>query len=125
MVKTILSVIISALLIAGAAAAENFFVNNQFDRLEPALPALEKKVRDGDAVRTDADAVKMLWDSEKRKLHAVIPHNDISYIDYWLGEAVSYVETKNYDDALSKIEVLLTICEQIPKTYSISFENVF
>ena len=78
MVKTILSVIISALLIAGAATAENFFVNNQFDRLETALTALEEKVRDGDAVRTDADAVKMLWDSEKKKLHTGIPDNDIS-----------------------------------------------
>ena len=60
-------------------------------------------MRDEEANRTDAETVKTLWEDEKRKLHAVIPHNDISYIDYWLGEAVSYVETKNYDDALSKI----------------------
>ncbi len=125
MVKTILSLLIATALLAGAAIFESYFVQNKFEKMEVALLALEDKVRVGEAHRTDAEVVKTLWDDEKRKLHAVIPHNDISYIDYWLGEAVSYVETKHYDDALSKIEVLLTICEQIPKTYNISFENVF
>ncbi len=125
MVKTILSLLIATALLAGAAIFESYFVQNKFEKMEVALLALEDKVRVGEAHRTDAEVVKTLWDDEKRKLHAVIPHNDISYIDYWLVEAVSYVETKHYDDALSKIEVLRTICEQIPKTYSISFENVF
>lgn len=125
MVKTVLSILISAALLAGAAVGESIFIQKQFNKFENALTALEQKIRDEDANRDDAVSVKTLWDSEKKKLHAVIPHSDISYIDYWLGEAVSYTETKNYDDALSKIEVLLTICEQIPKTYSISFENVF
>ena len=125
MVKTLLSLQISALLLFGAAIGESYFVNRQFGRLDTALAALEEKVREENATRTDAETVQTLWNEEKRKLHAVIPHNDISYIDYWLGEAVSYIETKNYDDALSKVEVLLTVCKQIPKTYSISFENVF
>lgn len=125
MVKTLLSLLISTLLLFGAAIGESYFVNRQFGRLDTALAALEEKVREENATRTDAETVQTLWNEEKRKLHAVIPHNDISYIDYWLGEAVSYIETKNYDDALSKVEVLLTVCKQIPKTYSISFENVF
>ncbi len=125
MVKTLLSLLISALLLFGAAIGESYFVNRQFGRLDTALDALEEKVREENATRTDAETVQTLWNEEKRKLHAVIPHNDISYIDYWLGEAVSYIETKNYDDALSKVEVLITVCKQIPKTYSISFENVF
>ena len=125
MVKTLLSLLISTLLLFGAAIGESYFVNRQFGRLDTAPAALEEKVREENATRTDAETVQTLWNEEKRKLHAVIPHNDISYIDYWLGEAVSYIETKNYDDALSKVEVLLTVCKQIPKTYSISFENVF
>ena len=125
MVKTLLSLLISAMLLFGAAIGESYFVDNQFGRLNIALAALEEKVREENATRTDAETVQTLWNEEKRKLHAVIPHNDISYIDYWLGEAVSYIETKNYDDALSKVEVLITVCKQIPKTYSISFENVF
>ena len=41
------------------------------------------------------------------------------------GEADGCIEAKLYPDALSKIEVLLVICEQIPQTYALTFENIF
>lgn len=125
MVKTILSLLISAGLLAAAAIGEHIFVDKQFEIFGASLIALEDKVREESAVRGDAESVRTLWESKKKKLHAVIPHNDISYIDYWLGEAVSFTESKDYVQALSKIEVLLTLCEQIPQTYTLSFENIF
>ncbi len=125
MVKTVLSILISLALLVSAAVFELFYVNEQFDKFEEALSTLELKVREESANREDAEAVKILWEHEKKNLHVVIPHNDISYIDYWLGEAVSYIETKKFDDALSKIEVLVTICRQIPQTYGVTFENIF
>ena len=125
MVKTLLSIFITLGLLIGAAWGEQFFVDRQFDKFEGALQTLDKKVREETAVRGDAESVRALWEGEKKVLHIVIPHTDISYIDYWLGEAVSYVESQNYVDALSKIEVLLVLCKQIPQTYRITFENVF
>lgn len=125
MVKTILSLLISAGLLAAAAIGEHIFVDRQFETFGTSLAALEDKVREESAARGDAESVRTLWESKKKKLHAVIPHNDISYIDYWLGEAVSFTENKDYVQALSKIEVLLTLCEQIPQTYTLSFENIF
>ncbi len=125
MVKTFLSLLISALLLAAAAVGEHIFVRNQFDAFEGALTSLEAKVKENDAVRGDAETVRAVWEDKKKKLHAVIPHNDISYIDYWMGEAVSFIESEDYVQALSKIEVLLTLCEQIPQTYTLSFENIF
>lgn len=125
MVKTVLSILISLALLVSAAVFELFYVNEQFDKFEEALSSLELKAREESANREDAEAVKILWEHEKKNLHVVIPHNDISYIDYWLGEAVSYIETKKFDDALSKIEVLVTICRQIPQTYGVTFENIF
>lgn len=125
MVKAILSLLIAAGLLFAAAFGEHFFVNDLFDTFEGALLSLDEKVREESANRTDAESVRTLWEEQKRKLHGVIPHNDISYIDYWLGEAVSFVESEDYVQALSKIEVLLTLCEQIPQTYSLTFENIF
>lgn len=124
MVKTLLSIFISLALLVGAAVFETFYVGTQFDKFGDALETLEIKVRDESATRGDAEAVRELWETEKKNLHSVIPHSDISYIDYWMGEAISYIETKNFDDALSKIEVLITICEQIPQAYSVSLENI-
>ena len=107
MVKTMLSILITLGLLIGAAFFEQYFVDRQFDKFETALHSLDEKVRDETAVRGDAESVRTLWESEKKVLHVVIPHTDISYVDYWLSEAVSLIETENYTDAQSKIEVLL------------------
>lgn len=125
MVKTILSILLTLALLIGSVFIEQYFVDRQFDKFETALQTLDEKVRGETAVRGDAESVRILWESEKKLLHIVIPHTDISYIDYWLSEAVSLIETENYADALSKIEVLLVLCRQIPQTYRITFENVF
>ena len=53
-----------------------------------------------------------------------MPHNDISYIDYWLSEGVSLISTGNYEDALSKIDVLIHISKNLPDGYGFSLENV-
>ena len=34
------------------------------------------------------------------------------------------VENKKWEDALSKLEVVLEMVEQIPKTYSLKLENI-
>lgn len=125
MVKTLLSVLISFALLASAAAFEHFYVGSTFEKFGAALDALETKVRAESAAREDAEAVRTLWEADKKNLHAVIPHNDIAQVDYWLGEAVSCIETQTYPDALSRLEVLETICRQIPLAYRITFENIF
>ena len=124
MVKTFLSIFISLALLLAAALFEHFYISNTFETFDIALNALEDKVREEIASREDAEAVRTLWEADKRNLHAVIPHNDISQIDYWLGETVSCIETRTYPDALSRLEVLQSICRQIPMTYKITFENI-
>ena len=125
MVKTIASILISFALLVSAAAFEHFYVGSTFQKFGAALDALEAKVRAESAAREDAEAVRTLWEADKQNLHAVIPHNDIAQVDYWLGEAISCIETQTYPDALSRLEVLETICRQIPLTYRITFENIF
>ena len=125
MVKTIASILISFALLVSAAAFEHFYVDSTFLKFGAALDALDAKVRNEDATREDAEAVRTLWEADKKNLHAVIPHNDIAQVDYWLGEAVSCIETQTYPDALSSLEVLEPICRRIPLPPRIPFENIF
>ena len=125
MVKTFVSMLLSLTLLVAAALFEHFYIGGTFEKFDAALVALECKVREEVASREDAEAVRALWLADKKNLHAVIPHNDIAQVDYWLGEAVSCIETQTYPDALSSLEVLETICRQIPLTYRITFENIF
>ncbi len=101
------------------------YMHKQFDEFHDALGTLYKKVEDETANREDGYAVKKMWADKKSKLHVFIPHNDISYIDYWLSEACGLIYTKQYDLALGKIEVLQEITKNLPDAYTIKLENIF
>ena len=124
MVKTIVSIIISFSILLGICIFESFFVKNTIDSVENALIQLETKTKMQTATMTDALKVNEEWQKKKKILHIFVPHNDIGYIDYWLGEATSYIESKNFDHALSKVQVLISIFEQIPEVYSLSLQNI-
>jgi hypothetical protein len=57
-------------------------------------------------------------------LHVFIPHTEIKEVDLWLSESVTLVQNKKWEDALSKVEVLRELAEQIPKTFTLKIENV-
>lgn len=125
MVKTIWTITLTIALLVGLGIFEHFFVKQQFNELESALYTLQEKVQEKTALKTDGETVRVLWNKEKEKLHMIIPHNNIAHIDNWLSEAIGLIETEHYELALSKIEVLIDICVQIPDTYGVSFENIF
>lgn len=124
MVKTILSIAISLGILLSICIFEGSFINKTIHGVEVSLMQLESKTRAKTATKADAIKVNDDWKDVKKVLHIFVPHNDIGYIDYWLGEAISYIESKNYDHALSKIQVLLSIFEQIPEVYSLSLQNI-
>ena len=125
MVKTIVSILISFSILVGICIFESIFIKKSIHSVETALLQLETKTRMQTATKADAEKVNTDWQHNKKVLHIFVPHNDIGYIDYWMGETVSYIESKNFDHALSKIQVLLGIFEQIPEVYSLSLQNIF
>ena len=124
MVKTIISIILVGIMLVAGAIYEHTFVNKQFDDFHQVLTTLYDKIDNESAVRDDVLAVQKSWLEKKKSLHVFIPHNDIKEIDLWLSEAVTLVRDKEWKDAISKIEVLLELAEQIPKTFNLSFENI-
>jgi hypothetical protein len=75
-------------------------------------------------VEDDVYAVQKNWLDKKRVLHIFIPHNEIKEVDLWLSESATLVRDKEWKDAISKIEVLKELAEQIPKTFLIAWENI-
>ena len=86
---------------------------------------LPRQTEDETANREDGYAVKEMWTEKKSKLHVFLPHNDISYIDYWLNEACGLIYCGEYDLALGKIEVLREISKNLPDGYTLKLENIF
>lgn len=124
MVKTIISILVVALLITVGALLETDFVQRQFLELHEVLETLYDKIENETAVKEDAYAVQKNWLDKKKYLHIFIPHSEIKEIDLWLSESVILIEDNEWTDALSKIEVLQELCEQIPHTFTIAWENI-
>ena len=125
MVRSLISLAVAISILIGAAFYEQHLVKRDFGLFEDILTELYEKIETEECNRDDALAVQEWWVHKKQSLHIYIPHNDIKEIDYWLAECVSLVYTENYNDALSKVEVLLEICEHIPDTYGLKIENIF
>lgn len=125
MVKSVIYTLTAILLCAGLFIGVDIYVNRQFDEFHEATVVLYKKIEDETATREDCFALKSMWDEKKSKLHIFLPHNDISYIDYWLSEACALIYCGDFDAALGKVQVLRNISESIPGGYALRFENVF
>ncbi len=125
MVKSIIYTLVAILLCIGFFLWTDYYISTQFGQFHAALETLYDKVEEKNANREDAYAVRDMWADKKEKLHVFIPHNDISYVDYWLSEACSLIYKEEYDLALGKIEVLLEITQNLPDAYVIKLENVF
>ena len=124
MVKTIISICVVSLLLLVGSIYENNFINRQFDELNTVLVVLYDKIDNETATQDDVYAVQKNWLSKKKVLHIFIPHNEIKEIDLWLSESATLVRDKEWKDAISKIEVLIELSEQIPKTFVLSLENI-
>lgn len=124
MVKTIYSIAISILILVLAGICEQVYLKKSFDCLHEDFTVAYNKINDGSATADDANAIRERWLAQKKKLHFFISHNDIKEMDLWLSEAVAYLRLGNVEEAVSKLEVAISLTEQIPKNYLIRFENI-
>lgn len=124
MVKAIIYTVVAIALCIGFAIFTDWYLGKQFSEFEVALETLYDKIDDETATREDGYAVRALWEDKKQKLHIFVPHNDISYIDYWLNEACGLIYNGEYSLALGKIEVLREITKNLPDAYRLKFENI-
>lgn len=124
MVKSLISAIISFLILIGGATIENVAIKKSFGEFNEKVTALREEVLNETATKQKALEVQDFWIKQKDVLHVIIPHNEIKEVDLWLSESCSLIETKMYDDALAKLEVVLELIEQIPKTFAFRVGNI-
>ena len=124
MVKTFISMVSVALILLCCMIFENRFINKQFTEFNEVLCVLYEKVDEESATINDVYAVQENWLKKKKFLHIFIPHTEIKEVDLWLSESATLVRDKEWEDAISKIEVLKELSEQIPKTFSLRIENL-
>lgn len=125
MVKAIIYTLTAIALCVGLFIFTEWYVGKQFEEFSMAVEVLYDKVEKETANREDGFAVRALWNDRKEKLQIFLPHNDISYIDYWLSEACGLIYNQEYSIALGKLEVLKEITQNLPNSYTLRLENIF
>ncbi len=125
MIRTIASIFITLGLILGVSFYEIYYVQTTFQMFETALRALKDKTEHGIVNYGDGLAIRELWDTKKMIMHVWIPHSPLQEIDYQIDEAVGYIYVQEYSSALPKIEVLIGLSENLPKSYTFHIGNIF
>lgn len=125
MVRSLISVLVAALILSCGAIYEQLYVNRTFSDFESRLELIYDKTEQKTVTEDDVNALIDKWHDNKRELHVFLSHNDIKEFDLWLAETLSYVKQKNYGEAIDKIEVAIELVKQVPKGYRIKFENIF
>ena len=124
MVKSIYSIIIAVAILLFAGIGEQIYLKNVFAEIHEDFVMAYQKIENGDASSDDVNAIKTKWIAKKNVLHLFISHNDIKEMDLWLSEAVAYLKLGKIDESISKMEVAINLCKQIPKHYLIRLENI-
>ena len=125
MVKSIISMVIVAIILAGGVLYETTFIRGEFKELKDATAIVYDKIDGKTANENDVYALQTKWVDAKNKLHAFISHNEIKEFDLWIAETVKLVAAEMWDEALAKMEVIKELEEQVPKSFEFSFANVF
>ena len=124
MVKSILTAILTLLILFCFSIYEQRYINETFSEFKEIMVTVYKKVENDEARKDDALSAQTYWINKKEKLHIFIPHNEIKEIDLWLAESTTLIENNKKEDALSKLDVVIELIEQIPKTFSFRIENI-
>ena len=125
MVKSIITIICASVIIIVGAIFESRLLQNDFSELNSSFTLLYQKAESHIATEDDVLAVQKNWLNKKKTLHAFIPHTEIKEIDLWVSETVTLVKDQEWSDAISKIQVLIELSEQIPELYRLKFGNIF
>ncbi len=125
MVKSVVYTLTAIALCLALFIGVHIYMGKQFSEFHDAVETLYKKVEEKTANREDGFAVRSMWTEKKSHLHIFVPHNDISYVDYWLSEACGLIYCGEFELALGKLEVLLEITKNLPGGYALKLENVF
>lgn len=125
MVKRSIVFTIIFILIITFGILETNYINNQFSYLNQELDQAIESVKT-ESTQTDIiDKIIEWWHGERKKLNSFIPHNEIKEIDALLSETRSFINTGNFNIALSRLEKLKNYAANIPNSFAPHFENIF
>lgn len=130
--ETIICVVIIIVIIVANIITQNYTVNSVEtlsdelgDVKEIALKLDEDEQQYAKDIKEKIDRVNDSWHKRHDKLAYFIEHDELEKVETYLTGINSYLETKDYGEAISEIEKAIFVLKHIEDKYSFCLENVF
>ncbi|MBQ3572366.1 MAG: DUF4363 family protein [Clostridia bacterium] len=125
MLKSLITMLCALFLLICANFLEQITVQKTFDEFYQIIEATQSKLQGENPTLSDSESLEDFWLDKKRNLHVWIPHTEIKEIDLWVSECVAYTRLGQFDEAITKLDVLKVLASQIPHNFSLLLENLF
>ena len=125
MLKSLITMLCALFLLICANFLEQITVQKTFDEFYQIIEATQSKLQGENPTLSDSESLEDFWLDKKRNLHVWIPHTEIKEIDLWVSECVAYTRLGQFDEAITKLDVLKILASQVPHNFSLLLENLF
>ena len=84
----------------------------------------KQKINDEKAIK-DINEIYNKWLEKQNKLAYFIEHNELEKVENDFVAGKSYIELKNYEDALCELDKTVFVLNHINEKYSFNLKNIF
>lgn len=103
-----------------------YALDSESQRLDADLSRLEGEIKNQnwDAAEKELEEFHRKWDKTSTLWSMLIDHYEIDNIELALSELVSYVKTRDKNEALAQMSSLRVLIKHIPEKEAFSLKNV-
>ena len=129
MYKEIIISIIILVIVFSTDYITQKYTDSKINEIKQKLLDVEEILKKGNAnnekAKEDMKNIYDKWTQYHPYLACYIEHNELEKVETEFVTAKSYIESKQYSDALSQIDRTIFILEHIHYKYSFNLENIF
>lgn len=124
--ELVISIILVILIVIGDLITQNYTKKNvSFFTSE--LEILKQSLinKDSKTAQEEAEKISNKWEQVHEKLAYYIEHDELEKVETDFTACKSFINTGNYDLAMSELDKTVFVLEHITDKYSFNLQNIF
>ena len=126
--ETIICIVIVLAIIFGDKTTQNY-TTESVSTLSSGLMALREGIvqnnKEKEKIQNDMEGIYQQWEQRHDKLAYFIEHDELEKVETEFVAIKSYIETDEYEEAISELDKSVFILKHIEDKYAFNLENVF
>jgi|GEM_PF-368675 len=130
--EIIICICIVGIILIGNYVTQNYTkemekeMNEKLSYLKEELKKMEEeKEVDIENIEKEVDNINTIWKRRYKRLAYYIEHDELEKVEIYLVSFTSFVEMKQYVEAINEIDKCIFLLKHIEDKYSMSLENIF